>query len=192
MSFTFDHCIACPLLLAIVLCILYFWPLYCVSFTFDHCIVCPLLLAIVLRVFYFWPLYCVSFTFGHCIVCPLLLAIVLCVLYFWSLYCVSFTFDHCIVCPLLLAIVLCVLWFTTSAITPHWNLQYFLCFVYQDWDFSTFPSIIYFMFHQFVSFIEITVFALFPATIFYLCISLQELLHVQYFPFVSVPQKMLI
>jgi hypothetical protein len=67
-------------------------------------IVCPLLLAIVLCVFYFWPLYCVSFTFGHCIVCLLLLAIVLCVLYFWPLYCVSFPFDHCIACPLLLTI----------------------------------------------------------------------------------------
>jgi hypothetical protein len=93
------------LLLAIVLCVLYFWPLYCVSFPFGHCIVCPLLLAIVLCVLYFWPLYCVFFTFGHCIVCPLLLAIVLCVLYFWPLYCVSFTFGHCIVCPLLMAIV---------------------------------------------------------------------------------------
>jgi hypothetical protein len=78
-----------------VLCVLYFWPLYCVSFTFGHCIVCPLLLAIVLCVLYFWPLYCVSFSFGHCIVCPLLLAIVLCVLYFWALYCVSFNFGHC-------------------------------------------------------------------------------------------------
>jgi hypothetical protein len=84
----------CPLLLVIVLCVLYFWPLYCVSFTFGHCIVCPLLLAIVLCVLFFWPLYCVSFSFGHCIVCPLLLAIVLCVLYVWPFYCMSFTFGH--------------------------------------------------------------------------------------------------
>jgi hypothetical protein len=96
-----SHCIVCPLLLTIVLCVLYFWPLYCMSFTFDHCIVCPLLLSIVLCVLYFWPLYCVSFTFGHCIACPLLLIIVLCVLYFWPLYCVSFTFALCIAFPLL-------------------------------------------------------------------------------------------
>jgi hypothetical protein len=83
-----------------------FWPLYCVSFTYGHCIVCPLLLTIVLCVLYLWPLYCVSFTFDHCIVCPLLLTIVLCVLYFWPLYCVSFTFGYCIVCPLLFSIVL--------------------------------------------------------------------------------------
>jgi hypothetical protein len=34
---------------------------------------------------------------------------------------------------------------------------------------STLPSIKYFMFHQFVWFIQITVFALFPAMIFYIC-----------------------
>jgi hypothetical protein len=90
---------------------LYFLPLYCVSFTFGHCIVCPFLLIIVLCVLYFWPLYCVSFTFGHCIVCPLLLATVLCVLYFWPLYCVSFIFGLCIACPLPLIIVLRVLYF---------------------------------------------------------------------------------
>jgi hypothetical protein len=56
--------------LAIVLSVLYFWPLYCLFF-------------------FFWPLYCLFFTFGHCIVCPLLLAIVLSVLYFWPLYCLS-------------------------------------------------------------------------------------------------------
>jgi hypothetical protein len=33
--------------------------------------VCLLFLAIVLCVFYFWPLYCVSFTFGHYIVCTM-------------------------------------------------------------------------------------------------------------------------
>jgi uncharacterized membrane protein len=87
-----------PFLLIIVLFVLYFWSLYCVSFTFGHCIVCLLLLIIVLFVLYFWSLYCVSFTFGHCIVCLLLLSIVLCVLYFWSLYCLSFTFDLFIVC----------------------------------------------------------------------------------------------
>jgi uncharacterized membrane protein len=110
--------------LVIVLCVFYFWPLYCVSFTFGHCIVCPLLLAIVLCVLYFWPLYCVSFTFGHCIVCPLLLAIVLCVLYFWPLYCVSFTFGHCIVCLLLLVIVLCVLYFYTMAKSKGHTIQW--------------------------------------------------------------------
>jgi hypothetical protein len=41
LSFTFGHCIVCPLLLAIVLCVLYFWPL----FAFCH-----LLLVIVLFV----------------------------------------------------------------------------------------------------------------------------------------------
>ena len=68
--FSFGHCIVCSLLLAIVLSVLYFWPLYCLFF-------------------FFWPLYCLFFTFGHCIVCPLLLAIVLSVLYFWPLYCLS-------------------------------------------------------------------------------------------------------
>jgi transketolase N-terminal domain/subunit len=37
-------------LLIVVLRVLYLWPLYCVSFTFGHCSVCPLLLAIVLCV----------------------------------------------------------------------------------------------------------------------------------------------
>jgi hypothetical protein len=107
-----------------VLCVLYFWALYCVSFTFDHCIVCPLLMAIVLCVLYFWPLYCVSFTYGHCSVCPLFLAIVLCVLYFWPLYCVSFIFGHCIVCPFLLSIVLCVLYFWPLAKSKGHTIQW--------------------------------------------------------------------
>jgi hypothetical protein len=64
----------------LVLSVLYFWSLCCLSFTFGHCVVCPLLLAIVLSVLYFWPLCCLFFTFGHCVVCPLLLAIVLSIL----------------------------------------------------------------------------------------------------------------
>ena len=85
-------------LLVIVFSVLYFWSLCFLSFTFGHCVVCPLLLVIVLSVLYFWSLCCLSFTFGHCVVCPLLLVIVLSVLYFWSLCCMSFTFGHCVVC----------------------------------------------------------------------------------------------
>jgi uncharacterized RDD family membrane protein YckC len=61
--------------------------LYCLSFSFDHCIFCLFLLAIVLSVFFFWSLYCLSFSFGHCIVCLFLLVIVLSVFFFWLLYC---------------------------------------------------------------------------------------------------------
>ena len=58
---SFGHYVVCPLLLAIMLCVLYFQSLCCLSFTFSHYVVCPLLLAIMLSVLYFQPLCCVFF-----------------------------------------------------------------------------------------------------------------------------------
>jgi hypothetical protein len=100
-----------PFLLVIVLCVLFFWSLYCVSFSFGHCIVCPFLLVTVLSVLFFWSLYCLSFSFGHCIVCPFLLVIVLSVPFFWSLYFLSFSFGHCIVCSFSIYGFLLTLWY---------------------------------------------------------------------------------
>jgi hypothetical protein len=40
---SFDHCIVCLFalfLLAIIMSVFFFWPLYCLSFSFDHCIGC--------------------------------------------------------------------------------------------------------------------------------------------------------
>jgi hypothetical protein len=57
-----------PFYLAIVLSLLFIWPLYCLSFLFGHYIVSPFYLAIVLSLLFICPLYCLSFLFGHYIV----------------------------------------------------------------------------------------------------------------------------
>jgi Zn-dependent protease with chaperone function len=71
------HCMVSPFYLAMVLFLLFIWPLYCLSFLFGHCIVSPFYLAIILSLLFIWPLYCLSFLLGHCIVSPFYLAIVL-------------------------------------------------------------------------------------------------------------------
>jgi hypothetical protein len=116
----------------IVLFVLLFWPLCCLS-SFGHCIVCPSLLTIVLSVLLFWPLCCLS-SFGHYIVCPLL-AIVLSVL-FWLLRCLAFSFGHCVVCPCLLV---CLIVFSAlSTIFQLYRGVSFIgrgnCNIYSDFD----------------------------------------------------------
>jgi hypothetical protein len=73
----FGHCIVSPFYLAIVLSLLFIWPLDCLSFLFGHYIVSPFYLAIVLSFLFIWPLHCLSFLYGHYIVSPFYLAIVL-------------------------------------------------------------------------------------------------------------------
>ena len=166
-----DHCIVSPsstsdyspvlltivlsLLLRLLIILLFFWSLYCLSFfdfwlfscSSDHCIVSPsstsdyspvlltivlsLLLRLLIILLFFWSLYCLSFfdlwlfscSSDHCIVSPsstsdyspvlliivlsLLLRLMIILLFFWPLYCLSFfdfwlfscSSDHCIVSP---------------------------------------------------------------------------------------------
>jgi hypothetical protein len=108
-SFSFGHCVVCPIIYGFCYPFGIFWLLCCLSLYLQILLPLWYLLVIVLSV----PLFTDSVTplvsFGYCVVCPFIYGFCYPFGIFWSLCCLSLylrilftplvSFGHCVVCP---------------------------------------------------------------------------------------------